>query len=187
MIIKASTDGWVCSACADIPTLLVDHAHCEKKAAHTALRFIFKYPEWPALVGAMSKLAREELVHFEMVLRELKARDLPFTSLQSGNYAAQLLAAAKPYGPVGELLACALIEARSHERFVRLAAAVADQKLAAFYADLAVAEERHGAIYIELAEELAGRSVQDELRALALHEADIVDRPGQPLRMHAGQ
>src|SRR4029079_2281826 len=127
---------------------------CEKKAAHTAVRFLFKYPEWPALVTAMSRLARAELVHFDQVLRELKSRGLELKKLTSANYAAELFAAAKKFGDLGELIACALIEARSHERFVRLAERVSDGELANFYRDLAIAEERHGDIYLDLAREL---------------------------------
>jgi tRNA-(ms[2]io[6]A)-hydroxylase len=184
--ITPSSESWVAAACADIPTLLVDHAHCEKKAAHTAVRFLFKYPEWPNLIAAMSRLAREELIHFDQVQREMKARGIAYRPLTSSNYAAELFGAAKRFGDVGELLACALIEARSHERFVRLAAAVADAQLAEFYRELAAAEERHGGIYVELAEELAQHSVSAQLDELAAREAEIVSRPGQPLRMHAG-
>jgi tRNA-(ms[2]io[6]A)-hydroxylase len=180
-----TSEAWLAAACADVPTLLVDHAHCEKKAAHTAVRFLFKYPEWPALVAAMSRLAREELVHFDQVLRELKLRGVPFRALTSARYAAELFAAAKKFGDLGELLACALIEARSHERFVRLAAAVSDARLADFYRELAAAEERHGAIYLELAAERHG-SISSQLDELSAREAEIIARPGQPLRMHAG-
>ena len=146
-----------------MPTLLVDHAHCEKRAASTAVRYLFKYPDWPALVGAMSRLAREELVHFERVLKELEARGVPFRGLASANYAAELFAAARSEDArarkVDEMLCCALIEARSHERFVRLAAAVAaagDERLAKLYGELAEAEARHGELYVELAVEAAG-------------------------------
>jgi tRNA-(ms[2]io[6]A)-hydroxylase len=87
---------------------------------------------------------------------------------------------------VDELLCCALIEARSHERFVRLAAAVDDARLAKFYGELAEAEARHGEIYVELATEAEGGDVQARLDELAAAEAEIVARPGQPTRMHAG-
>jgi tRNA-(ms[2]io[6]A)-hydroxylase len=182
MKIAPTSDAWMQRALADLPTLLVDHAHCEKKAAHTAVRFLFKYPEWPRLVAAMSKLAREELVHFDQVLRELRARGHAFRALQSASYAAELFRACR--SPGDELLACALIEARSHERFVRLAAAVPDEGLGAFYRDLAEAEARHGEIYVELAAEL--QPVEPRLSELAEREAEIIARPGQPLRMHSG-
>jgi tRNA-(ms[2]io[6]A)-hydroxylase len=190
--ILPSSDAWVQAACADLPTLLIDHAHCEKKAASTAIRFLSRYPDWPRLVSAMSKLAREELLHFDQVRRELEARGVPFRGLPSANYAAELFACARPQAParvVDEMLCCALIEARSHERFERLAAAVPDARLATFYADLAEAEARHGSLYVELAEEAAATeatSVAARLAELAAQEAKIVARPNQPLRMHAG-
>jgi len=191
-ILAPSGDEWVQAAVADLGTLLVDHAHCEKRAASTAVRYLFKYPDWPALVGAMSRLAREELVHFERVLKELEARGVPFRGLPSANYAAALFALVRSDDArarkVDELLCCALIEARSHERFVRLAAALpADEaRLARFYSELADAEARHGDIYVELAAEAQGADVQARLAELAAAEAEIVSRPGQPTRMHAG-
>jgi len=190
--IRPSSDAWVQAACADLGTLLVDHAHCEKRAASTAVRYLFKYPDWPALVGAMSRLAREELVHFERVLKELEARGVPFRGLPSANYAAALFALVRSDDArarkVDELLCCALIEARSHERFVRLGAALpADEaRLARFYGELAEAEARHGEIYVELAEEAAGGPVTRRLEELAAAEGEIVARSGQPTRMHAG-
>lgn len=184
--VAPSSESWVQAACEALPTLLIDHAHCEKRAAQTAVRFLFQYPDWPRLCAQMSRLAREELVHFDQVLRELKTRGVPFRALPSSSYATQLFAACDKGSAVDVLLACALIEARSHERFVRLAGAVPDEPLRAFYLDLAEAEARHGEIYVELAEEKSGGDVSSRLRALALREAEIVARPGQPLRMHAG-
>lgn len=184
--VAPSTDAWVRAACADLPTLLVDHAHCEKKAASTAIRFVFRYPDWPELVHAMSRLAREELVHFERVLKELELRGVAFRALQSANYAQKLFEACRPQSKVDEMLACALIEARSHERFERLAAAVDDERLRAFYRELGEAEARHGDLYVELAEQAARGSVDARLAELIEIEAAIVNRPDQPLRMHAG-
>ena len=192
MKLVPTSEAWLQLACDDLPTLLIDHAHCEKKAAHTAVRFLFKYPEWPELVAAMSRLAREELVHFERVLKELEARGVPFRGLPSANYAAALFALVHSDDArarkVDELLCCALIEARSHERFVRLGAALpADEaRLARFYGELAEAEARHGEIYVELAEEAAGGPVARRLEELAAAEGEIVARSGQPTRMHAG-
>ncbi len=191
--IAPSSDGWVRAACADVATLLIDHAHCEKRAASTAVRYLFRYPDWPALVGAMSRLAREELVHFERVLKELDARGVPFRGLASANYAAGLLACVRSDDArarkIDEMLCCALIEARSHERFVRLEAAIGEPRLARFYGELAEAEARHGEIYVELATEAADGDaavVAARLAELAAREAEIVARPGQPVRMHAG-
>jgi tRNA-(ms[2]io[6]A)-hydroxylase len=182
----ATTEAWIQLASRDIPTLLVDHAHCEKKAAHTAVRFLFKYPEWPELVAAMSRLAREELIHFDQVLREMRSRGIALKRLTSANYAAELFVAAKKHGDQGELIACALIEARSHERFVRLAERVPDASLANFYRDLAIAEERHGDIYLELARHVSEGPIDDVVDELLAREGEILSRPGQPLRMHSG-
>ncbi|MCU1282350.1 MAG: tRNA-(ms[2]io[6]A)-hydroxylase [bacterium] len=191
--LSPSSDGWVRGACADLSTLLVDHAHCEKRAASTAVRYLFRYPDWPALVGAMSRLAREELVHFERVLKELEARGVAFRGLPSANYATALFALVRSNDArarkVDEMLCCALIEARSHERFERLQAAVDDARLARFYGELAEAEARHGELYIELAVEAAdgdAAAVQARLAVLAAAEGEIVARPGQAIRMHAG-
>ena len=194
--VTPSSETWVQAALADIPTLLIDHAHCEKKAASTAVRFLFKYPEWPQLVSAMSKLAREELVHFDRVLRELDQRGVPFRALSAAGYAAALFThfrGDERGRRVDEMLACALIEARSHERFVRLQAALAalpatadNARLAAFYEDLAEAEARHGGLYVALAEEAAGGDVSTRLAELTAHEAVAIARADQPLRMHSG-
>jgi len=189
MVVSPSTESWVAAACADLPTLLLDHAHCEKKAASTAVRFLFKYPDWPSLVTHMSRLAREELVHFDQVRRELSRRGHGFRALHASNYAAALFALIRKgtvEAKVDEMLVCALIEARSHERFVRLTAAltVEDPTLAAFYDSLGEAEARHGEMYLDLAREVG--DIDQRLGELVLAEAEIVARPDQPIRMHSG-
>ncbi len=184
MKISASSDAWVAAALADLPTLLVDHAHCERKAAQTALRFLSRYPDREFLTVPMSRLAREELVHFERVMAELRTRKIGFRPLPSAGYAAALFELVK--GSVDEMLVCALIEARSHERFERLASASTDERLRSFYEELAEAEARHGDLYVGLAESFAGGDVQMRLEQLTTIEAEIIARPSQPLRMHAG-
>lgn len=188
-----SSEAWLAAAIADLPTLLVDHAHCERKAAQTALRLIQQHTSWARLVETMSRLAREELVHFERVLGELSARGLTLQALPSAGYAQALFALVRRPAverTVDELLVCALIEARSHQRFVLLAEGAPDPRLRAFYADLGEAEQRHGALYLRLADEAAGdpaaASVRSRLAELSSLEAAIVARPGLPLRMHSG-
>ena len=189
--LRPSTDRWVAAAIADLPTLLVDHAHCERKAAQTALRFIRQRPSATRLVTQLSRLAREELVHFEQVVRELERRGIPLVTLPSSDYARALFALVGQGAvdrAVDELLVCSIIEARSHERFVRLAAATPDEALRSLYGDLLEAEARHGALYVELAV-AAGASEQAvalRLEALCAAEEPIVHRADQPLRMHAG-
>jgi tRNA-(ms[2]io[6]A)-hydroxylase len=205
MLARPSSSGWIAAACADLetrrPRVLIDHAHCEKKAAAMALRHVDRHADWPGLARRMSRLAREELVHFERVLAELRARKIPFRGLPGASYGTALLAAVRPPTPpparaarstlgdrtVDEMLVCALIEARSHERFERLAAALAGTPLGGLYADLCAAEARHGALYLDLAAEAAGGAeVAARLGELAAHEADVLERPGLPLRMHSG-
>jgi tRNA-(ms[2]io[6]A)-hydroxylase len=191
---------WVDAALADLPTLLVDHAHCERKAAQTALKVLAQHPGWEAAVRPLSRLAREELVHFERVLRELAARGLPFRPLPAAGYGAGLLAECRPASgarpggvstwqgdrTIDEMLVGALIEARSHERFVRLCEATSDGGLRGMYEAFLEAEARHGSLYLDLATEVAGGDVSARLAELATKEDAVVHRPGQPVRMHAG-
>lgn len=166
-----------------------------------ALRHVTRYGDWPRLAVQMSRLAREELCHFERVLEELRGRGLAFRGQPGSGYGAALMAVVRPPslppGPtapgswmgdrtVDEMLVCAIIEARSHERFERLADAVPEQPLASLYADLCEAEARHGDLYLALAEEAAGGDVSARLDELCAEEARVVSRPGMPLRMHAG-
>ncbi len=182
--IAPSRPGWVEAALDALPVVLVDHAHCERKAAQTALKLMARHNDQVALQAQLSRLAREELVHFERVLRELAARGLGFGPQSSGGYAAALFAQTSE--PGDELLCSALIEARSHERFVRLAAVVPDPGLRALYEDLLEAEARHGELYLELYGSLHRRDPAARLAALAAREDEIVHRPRQPVRMHSG-
>jgi tRNA-(ms[2]io[6]A)-hydroxylase len=190
--LRPSSDAWVAAALDDLETLLVDHAHCERKAAATALKLIARYGDRPRIVHELSRLAREELVHFERVVAHLEKRGSQLRALPSAGYAAALLDLVDPSERLrDELLVCALIEARSCERFVRLASAAAERapELAAFYAELAQAEARHESLYVELAQtETAhdARAISARLAELARLEGEIVHRPAQPLRMHAG-
>lgn len=182
----ASSPAWVAAAVADPEPVLIDHAHCEKKAANTAIRHMGQFADWPRLAERMSRLAREELVHFEQVLGELRRRGIVFRNQPGSGYAAALFAAAR--GTVDTMLCCALIEARSHERLGLLAAAWPDRELRALYAELCAAEERHGELYLALAGEAAGSgsAVEARLAELTVHEAAVLVRPGLPVRVHSG-
>jgi tRNA 2-(methylsulfanyl)-N6-isopentenyladenosine37 hydroxylase len=204
--LSPTSPGWIAAAVADLaaptPRLLIDHAHCEKKAAAMAMSHVDRHATWPGLARRMSRLAREELTHFERVLDELRARGGRFRGQPASGYGAALMAAVRrPTAPpspdaprswlgdrtVDEMLVCALIEARSHERFSRLAEALAGTRIGSLYADLREAESRHGELYLELAVEAAGGTdVTPRLRELIDHEARVIERRGQPLRMHSG-
>jgi tRNA-(ms[2]io[6]A)-hydroxylase len=180
-LIASQTDaGWVPHALAHLPEVLVDHAHLERKAAGTAVRLLFQYPEHLALQAPLSALAREELAHFEEVLVQLARRAIPFGRMQPSPYAGRVRAAARARDPgrlVDTLLFCALIESRSCERLGLLAAAIdpVDPELGDFYQGLTRAEARHQNAYVELAETVAPRGeVRARLGELAKHEADVV-------------
>jgi tRNA-(ms[2]io[6]A)-hydroxylase len=179
---------WADLASARIDETLVDHAHCEKRAASTALGLLFRHPDIPELQEPLSALAREELEHFELVLALLRRRGIPLGHAQAAPYASRLHEAVRrrePHRLLDTLLCCALIEARSCERMSLLAARLPDEELASFYRSLLAAEARHHAAYVDLALGLFGRAeVTARLAELARHEAlSLPARPGGP-RLH---
>jgi len=179
---------WVEDALAHLPELLQDHANCEKKAASTALALMFAYPEDRPLGSALSRLAREELRHFEQVLRAMTLLGLPFARQRPGRYAQQLRRVARSSDPgrkLDLLLMGALIEARSAERFALLAPHLSPP-LARLYADLAGAEARHFSLYVGFARAAAPQEWRARLEALALREAQLATEPDETLRFHSG-
>lgn len=187
---SATGPAWTERALAGFEELLVDHAHCEKKAAGTALNLIFRYSRHAQLLDPLSRLAREELVHFEQVLALLRARGVAFAAQKPAPYAGRLRAATRGEDParlVDALLCSALIEARSCERFALLADATPDAALRDFYAGLHAAESRHQRVYIELAERFASHvELLARHRELAELEAAILAQTPLAARMHAG-
>jgi tRNA 2-(methylsulfanyl)-N6-isopentenyladenosine37 hydroxylase len=184
--------GWLEAACEHWQELLIDHGYCEKKAASTALALIFAYPECTAQNLALARLAREELRHFEQVTRLMQRLAVPFRRLRPGRYAAGLRAAlrtSEPWRRLDLLLAGALIEARSCERF-RLLAPRLHAPLSEFYDDLARAEARHGELYLEFAGEAAAAAGAADYSArlleLAAIEGHLILEPDEQLRFHSG-
>jgi tRNA 2-(methylsulfanyl)-N6-isopentenyladenosine37 hydroxylase len=179
---------WVEEALRRVPQLLIDHANCEKKAASSALALTFAYPEDRPLTLAMSRVAREELRHFEQVLRALDAVGVAFTRQRPGRYAQKLstaLRTAEPGRKTDLLLAGALIEARSAERFALLAPRLAPP-LGRLYGDLGNAEARHFALYLDFARRSAPATWRERLDALAAREAELATAPDRALRFHSG-
>ena len=188
--LASQTDpGWGPRVVKDLEDLLVDHAHCEKKAAGMAVNLIFRYPEHTFLLEPLSRLAREELAHFEEVLRVMQARGIPFRAAKPAPYAGRLRKETRTYEParlLDTLLLGALIEARSCERFEHLARSAPDAGLRHFYAGLLEAEARHHRIYLNLAISLAGDdAVAERFPALAEHEARVLAQSPALPRMHA--
>jgi len=188
-ILAAPTpSAWVVAAVSRWPEVLVDHANCEKKAASTALALIFAYPEDAPLSVALSRLAREELRHFEQVQRAMTALNVPFQRQRPGRYGAGLRAHVRTSEggrKLDLLLTGALIEARSCERF-RLLAPRLNAPLSALYEQLAHSESRHFELYVNFAQTLAPDEWRARLAWLAAREAELVTEPDEQLRFHSG-
>ncbi|MFO7278541.1 MAG: tRNA-(ms[2]io[6]A)-hydroxylase [Pseudomonadota bacterium] len=193
ILLAPTPEAWLEAAVQRVPELLIDHANCEKKAASTALSLMFAYPEDRALGLALSRLAREELRHFEQVQKKLDELGLPFERQRPGRYASGLRAAlrtAEPGRKLDLMLTAALIEARSCERFRALAPRL-PPSIGSFYADLERSEARHFELYLRFAEQAAreGGEAQDwraRLRELAEREAELVTTPDPVFRFHSG-
>ncbi|MBM4267830.1 MAG: tRNA-(ms[2]io[6]A)-hydroxylase [Deltaproteobacteria bacterium] len=180
---------WVARVSVDLDELLIDHAHCEKKAASTAVSLLFRYPERGVLLAPLSSLAREELAHFELLLSHLERRGVAFRRLRPSPYAGKLLSAVRPEEPsrlLDTLLCLSLIEARSCERMQLLAEGLADSSLRGLYEELLASEARHHRTYVELAEEIGSlASVRSRLEELAGWEAAVLAGVPKMARMHA--
>jgi tRNA-(ms[2]io[6]A)-hydroxylase len=191
ILLAPTPPGWVAAACERWQDLLVDHLACEKKAASTAVALLFAYPEDAPLTLALSRLAREELRHFEQVQALMLALKVPFARAPPGRYAAGLRAVsrtAEPDRKLDLLLTGALIEARSAERFALLTPHLAPP-LDRFYAQLQRSEARHFELYLRLAIRAAqdtGRDWRARLAVLAGREAELATAPDGHFRFHSG-
>jgi tRNA-(ms[2]io[6]A)-hydroxylase len=184
-------EAWLDAASERIPELLLDHANCELKAASTALGFLYRYPERTALAQRMSRLAREELRHFEQVRTIMDDMQVPFERLTASRYAGGLREAVRDEEPLkllDMLLIGALIEARSCERFARLAPRL-PERLARFYGGLLASEARHFEHYLGLALTETGVSqaeLDERLAELKVVEASLITAPDPRFRFHSG-
>ena len=169
--------------------LLIDHAHCEKKAAGNAMNLIIAYVDNEELCREMTVIVNEELEHFHMVLELLKQRGIHFRRIKPTPYARKLndlVRKSEPERAIDRLLVAALIEARSCERFGLLGENLKDRGLADFYRSLVESEARHHTIYVRLAKMYGA---EDEVRArleyLAAEEAKIIETGDHLPRMHS--
>lgn len=183
---------WVAVACTRLPELLLDHANCELKAASTALGFIYRYPERAALADRMSRLAREELRHFEQVRKIMTDRSVPYERLTASRYAGQLRAAVReqePWRLLDMLIIGAIIEARSCERFAMLVPHLPDD-LGQFYGGLLASEARHFQHYMAFARRecnLPDEDFDQRLAELKELEATLISEPDEQFRFHSGK
>lgn len=184
----ATPEQWVENALQHPAILLIDHANCEKKAAATALNLMSRYIENDRLLNKMSRLAREELRHFEQVIKIMKRRDVPYRPVSASRYAAGLREMVRKQEPgrlVDILIVGALIEARSCERFAALAPHV-DPELGDFYLSLLKSEARHFEDYLSLATAAAQESIDERVAEFARLEQQLIEQPDTEFRFHSG-
>ena len=182
-------ESWLQAALADLETLLLDHKNCEFKAASTALSLMAKYNTHVDLINLMSRLAREELVHHEQVMRLLKRRKIALRPLSAGRYASGLRAVVRTHEPVklvDTLVVGAFIEARSCERFEALVPHL-DAELGKFYFGLLKSEARHFQGYLRLAYQYGeAADVERSIERVRVAERELIESPDVELRFHSG-
>lgn len=181
-------DSWVSSALINQETLLIDHANCEKKAAATAMNLMYRYTDKPELLKKMSQLAREELLHFEQVVEILQSRGIRYSKLSPSRYAAEmrsLISTGSHSVLVDTLIAGAFIEARSCERFSKVAPHL-DASLSKFYTSLLKSEARHFEDYLALAQLYSDVDISSKVALFADKEAELISSIDSQFRFHSG-
>lgn len=180
---------WLSTVSGRLDELLIDHAHCEKKAAGVALNLIFSYVEQEEFARELIEIVNEELDHFRQVLDLLRRRGIRFRRLKPSSYGArlhELIRRDEPGRAVDRCLVAALIEARSCERFSVLRDGLADRELGEFYGSLFESEARHHATYVRFAKLFADDiRVEERLDELAQAEAEIIAQGDPAVRVHS--
>ena len=184
---------WLDKALDNIDLLLLDHASCEKKAASFAVKLINRYLDYPELMHKMSRLAREELRHFEQVLAIMNKRGIQYAYITAADYAPELnklINKNEPYKLLDSLIVGAIIEARSCERFYSIAPLL-DDELQKFYFSLLKSEARHYQDYLKLADDIATQLkldnyVEDNLNRFLNKEQQLINHPSTEFRFHSG-
>lgn len=186
---SATPARWLAQVEANLDEVLIDHAHCERKAAACAMNLLTSYVENEELCRAMTEVIAEELEHFHRVCDLLKVRGIRFRRLRPGNYGRELNDLARreePARAIDRLLIAALIEARSCERFALLRDHVSDRELSDFYGSLFESEARHHSTYVRLAKAYGSeQDVHDRLAELATAESRIISVGCELPRMHS--
>jgi tRNA 2-(methylsulfanyl)-N6-isopentenyladenosine37 hydroxylase len=184
-----SPERWLAQVENHLDLLLIDHAHCEKKAAGVAMNLLFSYVEHVELTRALTEIVQEELDHFHQVRAILDRRGVRFYKLSPSAYGAklhELVSKQEPQRAVDRLLVAGLIEARSCERFGLLRDRLADRELADFYGSLFESEARHHSTYVRLANLfLDEHAVRERLAELAEAEGQMIAAGEAQPRMHS--
>lgn len=186
---QSSSQAWLTAAIANLDTILLDHSHCERKAAGVAINMMFRYPSHQQLVRQLTAIAQEELSHFEQVNQWLERRGIPLAPLNSPPYFSLLKSQIRHSEPdrlVDSLLISAIIEARSHERLGLIGEHCPDPELGKFYRSLMASEARHYGIYWLLAEKYSDRlTVERRLAELGSYESKILETLHHEPRVHS--
>jgi tRNA-(ms[2]io[6]A)-hydroxylase len=184
-----SSERWLRQVQENVDEVLIDHAHCERKAATTAMGLLTAYIENEELCVEMTRIVNEELEHFHMVIGQLKQRGIPFRRLKPTPYGRLLHESVRKQEPqraVDRLLIAGLIEARSCERFGVLRDHLEDRELAAFFGGLFESEARHHSTYVRLAQAYGTTAdVRHRLQELAAEEARVIALGSDLPRMHS--
>jgi tRNA 2-(methylsulfanyl)-N6-isopentenyladenosine37 hydroxylase len=189
ILCQLTSVAWLEQALGNVDTILLDHSHCERKAAGTAINLMFRYPSNTKLIRQLTTIAREELEHFDRVNQILEQRQIPLAPLNAPPYAKGLMSQVRtqePHRLLDSLLVSGLIEARSHERLGLLGTHLTDRQLATFYRSLMASEARHFGIYWLLADTYFDRDVvQSRLAELAIVESSLLATLYHEPRIHS--
>ena len=184
-----SSDNWLKLALSNPIEILIDHAHCERKAAGVAIQLMFRYPSEPDLAEVLSPIAREELEHFEKILFLLKDLGHSLKALKPPPYGAELAKCVRkeePYRMLDSFLIAGLIEARSHERLSLLALNSEDKSFKLLYESLLESEARHFGIYWKLAQtKFPKNETNKRLEELSNIESEILSQTFALPRIHS--
>lgn len=182
-------DQWIQHALNNQPLLLLDHANCEKKAASTAINLMFRYVGDFDMMNKMSRLAREELRHYEQVMQLMEKRGVAYEQITPGRYAGELRKPVRTHEPgryIDTLIIGAIIEARSCERFAKLAPFL-DDELQSFYFSLLKSESRHYEDYLKLAKRAAeGKDISERITLFLEIEKELIESKDVEFRFHSG-
>ena len=184
-----TSDEWMQLALSYPIDILIDHAHCERKAAGVAIQLMFRYPSEPDLAEVLSPIAREELEHFEKILYFLKDLGYSLKALRPPPYGAELAKSIRKNEPsrmLDSFLIAGLIEARSHERLSLLALNSEKQSFKNLYASLLESEARHFGVYWKLAQtKFSKDETFKRLEELSKIESEILSQTFSLPRVHS--
>jgi tRNA 2-(methylsulfanyl)-N6-isopentenyladenosine37 hydroxylase len=188
-LLCATPEQWIQNALDNQSLLLLDHANCEKKAASTAINLMFRYVGDFDMMHKMSRLAREELRHYEQVMQIMEKRNIAYEQITPGRYAGELRKIVRTHEParyIDTLIIGAIIEARSCERFAKLAPHL-DEELQTFYLSLLKSESRHYQDYLKLAKRAAdGKDISARIHEFLEIEKALIVSADEEFRFHSG-